>query len=67
MLMCCFGSVNNMLQQCDDCLPKNRRNTKSVCSVYDSIVCRCFGFAYAYNSNYAVQILLIVAFCGYLC
>ena len=33
MLMRYFGSVNNMLQQYDDLLPKNRRNTKSVCSV----------------------------------
>ena len=64
MLMRCFRSVNSILQQYNDLLPKNCRNQFVV---YYSIVCHCLGFTYADNLNYAVQILLIVAFCGHLC
>ena len=66
MLMRYFGSLNNMLQQYDDLLHKNRRNTKQFV-VYCSSVCDCTGFANADNLNYEVQMLLIVAHCGYLC
>ena len=38
MLMRYFGSLNNMLQQYDDLLPKNRRNTKQYCTVAVCVV-----------------------------
>ena len=66
MLMRYFGSLNTMLQQYDDLLSKTAQ-IRYQFVVYYSSVCGCMCFAYADNLNYAVQILLIVVFCGYLC
>ena len=67
MLMRYFDSLNYMLQQYEDLLLKNHQNTKS----FDSVLKQCMvvwvSFMHADNLSYAVQMLLILAYCGYLC